>query len=313
MSARVAAIVLVFALAGCTLGPNFKVPFLNLPRSFPEPAAETKDSLAVPANWWRLYGDATLDELVAAGLERNADVELAAARIEEAEAVLRESNATFLPEIDANAAAGRSRSSTRTGTLPPTAQATRNNFLLVGEYVLRARFLGPPEKDQGSRARAVSRLALRGRRRRAHARCGHYANLLHCSLARRPDHRFRGNAPGRRRLARHRPQARAGRRGVRPRRQSGGLDPRADRSADQGFAPPARSRGASARRAHRCARSRPSAGRLARASDAAAAAGRPAFDAARAQARRAPGRSSCSLRRPRRSAPRRRRSFRRSV
>ena len=142
MSARVAAIILVFALAGCAVGPDFKVPFLDLPRSYPEPAAETKEPLPVPANWWRLYGDATLDRLVAAGLERNADIELAAARIEEAEAVLRESNATFLPQIDGNAAAGRSRSSTQTGTLPSTAQPVRNNFLLSASTSFELDFWG---------------------------------------------------------------------------------------------------------------------------------------------------------------------------
>ena len=142
MSARAGAMVLVFLLAGCALGPDFKVPLLNLPRSFPEPVAETTEPLPVPANWWRLYGDATLDQLVAAGLERNADVELAAARVEEAEAVVRESNATFLPQIDVNAAAGRSRSSTRTGTLPSTAEGTRNNFLLSANTSFELDFWG---------------------------------------------------------------------------------------------------------------------------------------------------------------------------
>ena len=73
-----------------TLGPDFKLPFLNLPQKYPEPQVGTGKPLAVPANWWRLYSDGDLDRLVAHGLERNADVRIAVARLEEAEAFMRE-------------------------------------------------------------------------------------------------------------------------------------------------------------------------------------------------------------------------------
>ncbi len=64
----------------------------------------------MPAQWWTLYGDATLDELVRTGLERNADVRLAAARVEEAEALLREAHATLLfPLVQGQAGASRAR------------------------------------------------------------------------------------------------------------------------------------------------------------------------------------------------------------
>ena len=128
-------------LSGCMLlGPNYKRPPVELPQQYPE--GEVGSGLAVPADWWRLYGDATLDKLVATGLARNADVRLAIARIEEAEAVVREANATFLPEIDANASAGRSRQSTRTGTLPSSAAPIRNNFLLSANTSFELDFWG---------------------------------------------------------------------------------------------------------------------------------------------------------------------------
>src|SRR5262249_36595992 len=83
-----------------------------------------------------------LDKLVATGLQRNVDVKLAAARIEEAAGLVREANATMFPEIDANAAAGRSRASTRTGTLPSTVPAIRNNFLISGNTSFELDFWG---------------------------------------------------------------------------------------------------------------------------------------------------------------------------
>ena len=134
----------VLAFTGCTLlGPNYQRPAVNLPSSYPETGPAAAMPLGVPANWWRLYGDPLLDSLVAAGLQGNADVRLAIARIDEAEAYLREVNAaTFLPQIDGSTAAGRSQSSTRTGTLPPTAAALRNNFELAARTSFEIDFWG---------------------------------------------------------------------------------------------------------------------------------------------------------------------------
>lgn len=137
------AALLAVALSGCTLGPDFKRPFLGLPTAYPEPEVAASEPLAVPADWWRLYGDPELDELVANGLTRNADIRIAVARLEEAEAFMREVNAVSLfPQIDGDAAAGRSRSSTRTGTLPASSNATRNNFLLAANTSFELDFWG---------------------------------------------------------------------------------------------------------------------------------------------------------------------------
>ena len=127
-----AALLLAGALNGCMLvGPDFKLPFLKLPQKYPEPELSTSHALPVPANWWRLYGDADLDRLVAAGLEGNADVRIAIARVEEAEAFMREvSAASFFPQVDGEGGLSRARSSTRTGTLPSSAAPIRNNFQL---------------------------------------------------------------------------------------------------------------------------------------------------------------------------------------
>ena len=130
------------ALGGCLLlGPAYKRPQVKLPAEYPE--AGSTAALAIPTDWWRLYKDPALDKLVVAGLEGNADVRIAIARLEEAEAVMREANAaTFLPQIDVNAAAGRSRSSTQTGTLPSSASPVRNNFLLSANTSFELDFWG---------------------------------------------------------------------------------------------------------------------------------------------------------------------------
>jgi multidrug efflux system outer membrane protein len=141
MIARTAAVLFAFMLGGCMLvGPNYKRPAVNLPGAYPE--SDVGTGLAVPPDWWRVYSDPTLDELVTSGLQKNTDIRLALARMEEAEAIVREANSAFLPEIDVNANAARSRASTRTGTLPASVASTRNNFLLSANTSFELDFWG---------------------------------------------------------------------------------------------------------------------------------------------------------------------------
>jgi multidrug efflux system outer membrane protein len=101
-------------LAGCTtLGPDYKRPEVPLPNEYPEPApAQTAPEAKLPVDWWRLYQDATLDELVDAGRKGNADVRLAIARVQEAEGALREVRASIFPEVLGTASYSRQGVST---------------------------------------------------------------------------------------------------------------------------------------------------------------------------------------------------------
>ncbi|MCC7080197.1 MAG: efflux transporter outer membrane subunit [Burkholderiales bacterium] len=122
------------AAAGCAmLGPDFERPQVVLPERYAETVEASGTLTAVPANWWRLYEEPELDRLVEAGLVHNTDVRLAAARIEETAAVLREAQAALLPLIQGNADAGRSRSSQRVGTSSGSGStpAVRNNYRLA--------------------------------------------------------------------------------------------------------------------------------------------------------------------------------------
>jgi outer membrane protein, multidrug efflux system len=130
------------ALAGCMVGPDYERPATELPAAFPgAPAAAAEAS--IPADWWTLYNDPLLNDLVASALRRNADLRLAVARIEEADANLREANAAFLPEIDAQGAGSRARSSTTTGIpLPPGTPVIRNDIRLALSTAFELDFWG---------------------------------------------------------------------------------------------------------------------------------------------------------------------------
>jgi outer membrane protein, multidrug efflux system len=103
-------LLLPFILTGCFMvGPDYQRPDFALPAAFGEPGVASS-AVEVPQRWWTLYGDATLDELVRTGLEGNADVHQASARVEEAEAAFREARATlYFPLVTGNAGASRGR------------------------------------------------------------------------------------------------------------------------------------------------------------------------------------------------------------
>lgn len=90
-------------LAGCAaVGPNYAPPSLPMlpssqfPTSFGGPPAGL-GSGAVEVKWWRAFDDPALDTLVQRALAANHDIGIAAARLEEASAMLRENRQGFLP------------------------------------------------------------------------------------------------------------------------------------------------------------------------------------------------------------------------
>jgi multidrug efflux system outer membrane protein len=129
MSAR-ACVLACAALAGCAVGPDYERPATELPGVFTEP--DVGEARTLRSDWWKLYGDPALDELIATALERNADIRFAVARIEEADANMRVANAAFLPEIDLSGGANRTRfSSTTAVPLPPGVPSVRSDVRLA--------------------------------------------------------------------------------------------------------------------------------------------------------------------------------------
>jgi multidrug efflux system outer membrane protein len=146
MTRVVAALLALCLSGGCMLlGPNYRRPAVDLPGRFPEGGT---GALTLPSDWWRLYKDPTLDKLVSLGLEKNSDLKLAVARMEEAEALVREANAALFPEIDLNTSAARSKASTATGTLPASVRAIRNNYLLSASTSFELDFWGRLRRAQ---------------------------------------------------------------------------------------------------------------------------------------------------------------------
>lgn len=116
-------------LAGCAaVGPDYQRPVVALPAQYPQaPAGETAP---LPDAWWTIYGDPQLDQLVERALAANADIAQAAARVELAEAQLREAGGALVPTVNATAAGSRARSSGQARGNPTGRPITGNDFSL---------------------------------------------------------------------------------------------------------------------------------------------------------------------------------------
>ncbi|MBU1361947.1 MAG: efflux transporter outer membrane subunit [Gammaproteobacteria bacterium] len=125
--ARLVPLVAALVLAGCaTVTPE--APTFQAPPAFKEVAAAPASGTwtrAQPAEaqargeWWRAFGDPALDALVAHADANNTSIQQAAARLAEARAIARSTDADRSPQIGLGAGASRAAGIDRTATGQP--------------------------------------------------------------------------------------------------------------------------------------------------------------------------------------------------
>ena len=147
----------IASLAGCAVGPDYQRPVLAMPASYPDNVGVVAAKpIPIPADWWTLYGDATLNQLVADAFRNNTDVKTAAAQLEEAEAVVRQANASFFPEIDLGATDTRSRVSNSLA-VPNIAPLVRNERRVAASTAFELDFWGKLRRaSEAARAQALA-------------------------------------------------------------------------------------------------------------------------------------------------------------
>ena len=104
-----AAVATVLLLSGCQIWPDYLRPKVDVPAQYVEPGQQNATENLVANNWWTLYQDQELNTLVDKALSNNKDIKIAVARIDEADAALREVGGFLYPQIDLNSGARRSR------------------------------------------------------------------------------------------------------------------------------------------------------------------------------------------------------------
>ena len=92
-------------LSGCAVGPNYKRPTVSVPTDYRDSMAA--QTAAAPSlgneNWWQVYQDPVLADLIHTALQQNYDVRIAAARVLEAQAQLGITRANQFPSASVGA------------------------------------------------------------------------------------------------------------------------------------------------------------------------------------------------------------------
>jgi outer membrane protein TolC len=99
---RITAISLLL-LFGCSTSSTYERPALELPQAWKESAPR----FAEDGRWWRIYQDPALEAFMEESFKSNGDLVVAAARVDEARAVLGEARSLFFPRVDAQGSAAR--------------------------------------------------------------------------------------------------------------------------------------------------------------------------------------------------------------
>src|ERR1700751_4061673 len=91
--------------AGCLMGPKYKRPTVDVPQEYraPAPQQATQASSLGNEQWWQVYQDPVLTQLIHAAISQNYDVRIAAARVLEAQAQVGVTRSNQFPSASVGA------------------------------------------------------------------------------------------------------------------------------------------------------------------------------------------------------------------
>ncbi len=100
------AAILPLALAGCVVGPDYERPEIAQPDTFRSQITAGEAQSFADLAWWEVFNDPALQKLIGESLQNNNDLAIAAARIEQARAIVGEVKSEGLPQVNYNGFAG---------------------------------------------------------------------------------------------------------------------------------------------------------------------------------------------------------------
>jgi multidrug efflux system outer membrane protein len=121
--AALAAVSLVLGLAACSPGPAYHRPEIATAPQWRDEAAPDSTSFA-DLQWWQIYNDPVLVDLINTALVENTDLNIAAERVVEAAARLGFTKSDLWPQIDLSATAMRFQDSRN--SFPPNPEPGQN-------------------------------------------------------------------------------------------------------------------------------------------------------------------------------------------
>src|ERR1700684_4615142 len=92
-------------MTGCLMGPKYKRPAVNVPQQYRAPAPQQTAAASSLGNeeWWQVYQDPVLTQLIHTAIAQNYDVRIAAARVLEAQAQVGITRSNQLPSASVGA------------------------------------------------------------------------------------------------------------------------------------------------------------------------------------------------------------------
>ncbi|HWY58843.1 MAG TPA: efflux transporter outer membrane subunit [Terriglobales bacterium] len=92
-------------MTGCLMGPTYKRPTVDVPQEYRAPAPQQAAQASSLGNeqWWEVYQDPVLTQLIHTAIAQNYDVRIAAARVLEAQAQVGITRANQLPSANVGA------------------------------------------------------------------------------------------------------------------------------------------------------------------------------------------------------------------
>jgi len=121
----VVATLVAASLAGCTVGPDYRRPDIDVPTTWRIDTAEATQISNIA--WWDQFADPALSNLVRTALANNKDLKIATANVDQAAAQYGIVRSAQFPEVNANASAERERASqTAAVSIPPGKQIFNN-------------------------------------------------------------------------------------------------------------------------------------------------------------------------------------------
>jgi len=90
-------LIIVGLVAGCTVGPDYIRPNVDVPAAYRFEDKEVRDT--ANTEWWKQFQDPVLDALIIEALSNNKNIRIAAANVEKAAGVLTQTRSPLFPQI----------------------------------------------------------------------------------------------------------------------------------------------------------------------------------------------------------------------
>ena len=139
------------SLVACQMvGPDYFRSKQTLPASYQE--SQASDAAEAMSNqWWTLYNDEVLNDLISKASKNNTDLKIAVARIEEADGYMREVGAALFPQVNVDSSASRYKV-TELGATPlfNGMSPTRSNYNVKLSTTFELDFWGKLRRAQES-------------------------------------------------------------------------------------------------------------------------------------------------------------------